>query len=131
MTPLEDIPDLHGWVRWQVGRFAAKGRPVDESEFEEYVQQGVVILLELHKAWDPKRSAKFSAYAISLFQRRMIDWYRHEVTSACRGHIPRVEGKREPIQYHEMMSLDTPGESGEPVAAFAQDRALTHWDAAS
>lgn len=119
-------------MRWQVGRFTAKGgSPATPEEIEELRDQGIVIMYELHKTWRPEDCALFSSYAISYFPRRLIDWYRKEITSSCRGHVPQVKGgKRLPIKYHGMVSLDTPVENG-AVQTFSQDRALVHYDAVS
>lgn len=129
-VPLEDIRDLVAWVQWQVDRFASKGE-FTSDEVEDMVGQGTLILYEIHAKWDRRKSVIFSAYALSTFQRRMIDWYRTEIASSGRGHVPQSKtGKRGPVVYHGMVSLDDAGPVGDNVAvAFSQDRALTHYDA--
>ena len=122
-VPLEDIRDLFPWVQKEVSRFAAKGE-FTADEIEDMVGQGVLILYEIHARWDRTRAPRFSAYAISLFQKRMIDWYRSEITSSGRGHVPQSRATgRGAIIYHGMTSLNS-----EAAVAFSQDRALTHFD---
>jgi hypothetical protein len=129
MTALEDIAHVEAWVQSRCEHFAHRGRPMNRCEAEELHAQGIVILYELHAAWERKRCERFSAYAISLFGRRLVDWHRHEMSSSNRGHSPgRVGGKPVPAMvYHGMVSLDAPALDG-TVQAFAQDRALTHHD---
>lgn len=126
IVPLEDLPDMEGWVRWQVSRFTEKN--ATEYEFEDLVGQGVVILLELHHRWDRRKSPKFSAYAISLFKLRLIDWWRAELVRSGKGHIPQAKGGiRQAAQFHGTVNLDAGGE--EATVAFTQDRSLIHYDA--
>lgn len=133
-VPLEDLEDAVAWVKWQVSRFAASGS-YTAAEHDEMVNQGLLVLYEVHEKWDPAKSPKFSAYAISIFKRRMIDWYRRELTSSGRGHVPQAPGgKRLAPVYHGMVSLnahaDSHGHSGPGAMneTFSQDRALTHYD---
>lgn len=126
-TALEDIPDLQGWVKWQVARFCSKGQATSE-EFDELSDQGVVLLYELHADWDKDRCPKFSAYAISLFQKRLISYFRKELNASGRGYAREVvnaEGSRTwQYSYHGKVPID-----GENMAiAFSQESALTTWD---
>lgn len=136
MTPLEDIENIEAWVRWQVGRFMSKGNGT-QDQFEDLCSEGIVILYELHKRWEPAKSrGSFAAHAKEQFPLRLIDWYRKELRQSGRGHVPQQwvkgggkgTGKRGKIQYHGMVSLSAT-EEGEPVHAFMADRALTSWDA--
>jgi hypothetical protein len=130
-VPLEDIRDVQAWVCTQVGRFTAKGNATTD-EFDDLCGQGVVILYELHRKWKPESCKRFSAYALSLFNRRLIDFYRGELTKSGRGHVPQTKGgKRLPPVYHGMVSLDAGVEDGSAAIAFSQDRALVHYDAVS
>lgn len=125
-TALEDIPDLQGWVKWQVARFCSKGKATSE-EFDELCDQGIVILYELHNDWDPDRCPKFSAYAISLFQKRLIGYYRKELNSSGKGYARVVKdaetGTRSwQYSYHGVVPIES------EVMAFKQEPALTTWD---
>jgi hypothetical protein len=128
-TALEDIPDLQGWVRWQVARFCSKGKATAD-EFDELIDQGVLILYELHDKWDVERCPKFSAYAISLFQNRLINYYHAELRASGRGHTKwhrQPDGKtRREHHYHGTVSLNKPESI---VQTFYVERALTSWDA--
>lgn len=141
--PIEDIRDVQGWVRDRVARFFENGAEPTHDEFEEMCDQGILILLEVHRAWEPAKCAVFSKYAMSIFGKRLIDYWRREIASSGRGHTPQTKaGKRLATVYHGTVSLDAahapspdvPGAHGtaasEPSAAhrFTQDRALTHFD---
>lgn len=121
---LEDIADVVGWVKWQVGRFAERGS-FSRDEVDDMISTGIVILYETHEKWDPLRSARFSAYALAVFRNRLIDWFRGEVRSSNRGHV--VAATKE-IIYHGMTSLDAPVQD-DALVTMGQDRALTHYDA--
>lgn len=123
---LEDVLDVEAWVRWQVDRFISRGSAT-RDERDDLQGQGIVILYELHERWQPAKCAKFSAFALSQFQLRLIDYFRRELTGSGRGHIEQKKGgKRGAVKYHGMISLD----ATENVAvAFSQEPALTHWDA--
>lgn len=100
----------------------------------------------MHEKWDAKRCKNFSAYAISLFQNRLVDHYKKELRSSGKGHtkLIKVDGKeKREYHYHGMVSLHgnsqqspahgerflSHGAGSEQDTAFHGERSLTSWDA--
>ena len=97
---IEDITDIRQYVGRIVGR---KFSRLAEAEKDELAQQGVLIVLELHRRWDPRRCKSFAAFCSTYVHRRLIDHWRQEMR---RKNGSRRNGKTGEYSYAEVVSLD-------------------------
>lgn len=97
---LEDVDDVIAFGTWLADR-AFKND--DFVAIEEARAEAVVLIFELHEAWDPVKCEKFSAYLLSYLPRRLIDWRRRELRQSGRGSWA---GRKGTYVYYRTVSLD-------------------------
>lgn len=96
MPALEDVVDIEAFVHWQTGRLGFNE--------PEAVAEGVALVFELHKDWDPKRCPRFSAYLLTYLPKRLISWHRRELRQSGRGSW---SGSRNAYSYRQVVPLES------------------------
>lgn len=96
---LEDIPDVEGFVRWRVSKL---DRNFTEQERADAVAEGMALIYELREHWDPERCPRFSAYALTYLQCRLLDWWRRELRQSGKGTYSSEGG----YEYRGTVPLD-------------------------
>lgn len=112
---IEDIEDVTAFV----GSIVRRKRELHGTfgEVDELVQEGVAIVFELHKKWDPERCERFSAFCLTYVPLRLIDWIRREMRQ---GGFGARSGTT--MRYYGRVSLDSMSEE-----RASSDRSLTVW----
>jgi DNA-directed RNA polymerase specialized sigma24 family protein len=100
---LEDVADVSGYARWAAERTFSNNGRMTGDELEEAVGQAVLLIYEVHAAWDRTKCASFSAYLITMLPKRLIDWWRRDLRQSGRG---RFSAQANEYTYHGMVSLD-------------------------
>lgn len=103
-APLEDIKDIREFVAWRVGKSLGSNGKLSGEQREDAVDEGVVIVYELHGDWDPLRCARFSAFCMTYLDRRLISWWRKDLRQSGRGSW---SGSRNAYTYFKTVSLDS------------------------
>jgi hypothetical protein len=122
---VHDIDDLQAFVRTAVYRKLVRLR--DDQEFEEMVAEGMVIVLDLARRYDPgkdrpstkpghvcktERCCKpsFAGYASRLLPPKLLDaWHAHHPEHLLKT---QEDGSRKWVYLQEACSLDDPVSTG-------------------
>jgi hypothetical protein len=116
VASLEDVEDVEKFAAHVARKTLAHSGRLTEAELEEAVDEGIVLLYEIHRIWDPARCERFSALALELLSRRLIDWWRTNLRASGRG---RIVGHT-PV-YHAMIYLDQGIDDGDDTSATRGD----------